>query len=190
MSAEQVVRAATEEVAMIAKESERRTRKERIDPRLKAAHWSAIVPYSPASDTRSLSATAVEEYETADGPADYALCDGGGILGVVEAKKVAVGPQGVLVQAERYAKAINQTPRHQGQYGVPFLYATNGEDIWFHDVRHSLNRSRRVAAFHTPAALGELLGRDAEAELGRLLTVPQHPRLRPYQVEANTALSM
>ena len=36
----------------------------------------------------------------------------------------------------------------------------SGEVFWFHDVRDPLNRSRRVAAFHTPAALQEMLGRD------------------------------
>ena len=33
------------------------------------------------------------------------LCSDGRALGVVEAKKVTLGPQGVLVQAERYSKS-------------------------------------------------------------------------------------
>jgi len=37
------------------------------------------------------------------------------------------------------------------------IYSTNGEVIWFHDVRHPLNRSRRVTSFHAPAALEEML---------------------------------
>jgi type I restriction enzyme R subunit len=36
---------------------------------------------------------AVEEFPTADGPADYALCADGVALGVVEAKKVSLGRQ-------------------------------------------------------------------------------------------------
>ena len=35
--------------------------------------------------------------------------------------------------------------------------------IWFHDVRHELNRSRQIKAFHTEGALRELLERDTDA---------------------------
>ena len=38
--------------------------------------------------------------------ADYALVVDGQLLGVVEAKKVTLGPQNVLTQAERYSKGI------------------------------------------------------------------------------------
>lgn len=72
---------------------------------------------------------------------------------------------------------------------MPFLYASNGEVIWLHDVRHPLNGSRRVAQFHTPAALEELLGRDLEQGCRWLEEHPnQHPCLRPYQAEANAAI--
>ena len=37
-----------------------------------------------------------------NGPADYALSVGGEIVGIVEAKKLTLGPQNVLSQAERY----------------------------------------------------------------------------------------
>jgi type I restriction enzyme R subunit len=112
-------------------ESERKTRSARIDPRLKAAGWH-VVP--PATDSNG-ACLAIEEFETNLGPADYALFDGGRCLGVAEAKKLTLGPQGVLVQAERYSKAIEQTPRYQGEFGAPFLYATNGEVLWFHRFR-------------------------------------------------------
>lgn len=167
-------------------ESERTTRRVRIDPKLKAAGWD-VVPMasfsSPVGDK-----LAVEEFETPIGPADYALFDGGRCLGVAEAKKLTLGPQGVLVQAERYSKAIDQTPRYQGEFGAPFLYATNGEVLWFHDVRHALNRSRQVSGFHTPIALNEMLTRNFDADLGRLSDVPMNDRIRPYQCEANEAI--
>ncbi|MCW3814444.1 DEAD/DEAH box helicase family protein [Micromonospora sp. DR5-3] len=131
---------------------------------------------------------AVEEYETGLGPADYALVDEGRVQAVVEAKKLSVGPQGVLVQAERYAKGVHQAPRYQGEYGVPFLYATNGEVTWFHDVRDEFNRSRRVSGFHTPTALREMLTRDFDAELAALAAVPENLRMRPYQIEAAAAI--
>lgn len=146
-------------------EAERTTRKRRIDPRLTRAGWS-VVPFRPEPSVSSYKRAAVEEFETANGPADYALCDEGQVRGVVEAKKVTLGPQGVLTQAERYSKGIHQLPMYQREFGVPFLYSTNGEVTWFHDVREELNRSRRVSGFHTPNALEEMLTRDFEAEIG------------------------
>src|SRR5581483_5017354 len=132
--------------------------------------------------------TALIELPTMDGPADYALCDDGRVIGVIEAKKLTIGPEGVLTQAERYSRGVRQQPRYQGEYGVPFLYSTNGERIRFHDVRRELNHSRDVAAFHTPGALRELLGRDFDAELVKLRAIPPNLGLRPYQVEANRAI--
>jgi type I restriction enzyme, R subunit len=168
-------------------ESESRTRKSRVDPRLTSAGWKAA-PTCEQAQARELVASAVPELPTTAGPADYALCDGGSIRGVVEAKKLTLGPQGVLPQAERYSRAILQEPRYQGRFGVPFLYSTNGEVIWFHDVRHPLNRSRTISGFHTPTALTEMLARDTTAEFERLDTIPANSRLRPYQHEANAAI--
>ncbi len=170
---------------MSPRESERQTRKTRIDPKLRASGWT-VVPY--AGDQRSGPAVAIEEYETDLGPADYVLADHDELLAVVEAKKLTVGPQGVLPQAERYARAIPSAQRFQGEFGVPNLYSTNGEEIWFHDVTHPMNRSRKVAAFHTVKALREMGERDTEAELAALRAIPVQAGIRPYQVEANTAI--
>lgn len=168
-------------------ESEKATRKRRIDPRLERVGWS-VVPCRPSMLSAPPNEAAVEEWPTTDGPADYALCASGAVHGVVEAKKLTIGPQGVLTQAQRYSKGITQVPKYQGEFGVPFLYSTNGEQIWFHDVRHELNHSRQVAAFHTPVALRELLERDTDVEIAALLELPQSPALRDYQIEANTAI--
>jgi type I restriction enzyme R subunit len=90
---------------------------------------------------------------TARAPADYALGADGQILGVVEAKRLSLGPQNVLTQAERYSLGATTNRLNYRGYRIPFLYSTNGEIIWRADVRHPLNRSRKVAAFHTPNAL-------------------------------------
>ena len=130
--------------------SEWLTRKRRIDPRLDALGWSCL---RPGSANRG-GCHRTEEEETDNGPADYALWLDGDVVGVVEAKKLTLGPQNVLVQAERYARGRRRAARSTSTASAcPFLYSTNGEVIWFHDVRHPLNRSRRVADFHTPAAL-------------------------------------
>ncbi|HEX6509330.1 MAG TPA: DEAD/DEAH box helicase family protein [Chloroflexota bacterium] len=146
------------------------------------------MPYLSSFSFDMPPSAAVEEWPTAEGPADYALTDGGVALGVVEAKKLTVGPEGVLPQAERYSRGLRQVPLYQGQFGVPFLYSTNGEIIRFHDVRHELNRSRQVAGFHTPAALAEMLERDFEAELIALQEIPSNATMRAYQLEACAAI--
>ena len=168
-------------------ESERETRIGRIDPRLRAAGWTPQA-FRSVGESKLAKAAAIREYPTTSGPADYALCDAGGVRAVVEAKKLAVGTQEVLEQAKRYSRSIDQQPQYQGQYRVPFLYSSNGEIIHFLDVRSPLNLSREVSGFHTPGALDELLSLDIDAELARLSDVPFSPILRPYQIEANQAV--
>jgi type I restriction enzyme R subunit len=169
-------------------ESERLTRRTLIDPKLKAVGWR-IVPFDPGKPLSSCDRCAIEEYPTDNGPADYALCIGGRILGIVEAKKLTLGPQNVLTQAERYSRGAATNPLNFHGYHVPFLYSTNGEVIWYHDIRHSLDRSHTIAVFHTPEALEEKLSRDFNDACETLLQTPNdHPKLRPYQREANSAI--
>lgn len=172
---------------MTHREGEAATRSVRLDPKLEAAGWK-VSRSVPIEEAQHLTAAAVRELPTLAGPADYALCDDDSIEGVVEAKKVGLGPQEVLSQAERYSKGIPQEPRYQNEFGVPFLYSSNGEVIWFRDVRHSLNRSRIVSGFHTPTALREMLTRDFDAEIAKLKSIPFNDFLRPYQREANLAI--
>jgi len=169
-------------------ESERQTRKRRIDPLLKALGWR-VVAFDPDRSLTNLNNCAIEEYPTENGPADYALCLDGRIIGVVEAKKLTLGPEGVLTQAQRYSRGCTNSLLNYDGCRVPFLYSTNGEKIWFHDVRHSINRSRKITKFHTPDALRHLFERDFESSLAWLENHPNnHPRLRPYQIKANTAV--
>lgn len=46
------------------------------------------------------------ESKSSNGPADYVLVVGGEVLGVIEGKKMSIGPQEVLRQAERYSKGV------------------------------------------------------------------------------------
>lgn len=162
--------------------SEWLTRKRRIDPQLDGLGWPQA-SHTIQGDYR------IEEYDTDNGPADYALCSDANVLGIIEAKKLSLGPQNVLTQAERYARGATTNPFNFAGLHVPFLYSTNGEVIWFQDVRHRLNRSRKVARFHNPAAFREMLDRDFEAACRTVGSTPNnHPRLRPYQIEANTAV--
>ncbi|HVC94738.1 MAG TPA: type I restriction-modification enzyme R subunit C-terminal domain-containing protein, partial [Pirellulales bacterium] len=167
--------------------SEARTRRERVDPMLTAAGWS-VVPFDLDRPLTAYARHALTEYPTENGPADYALVADGRLVGIVEAKKVTLGPQNVLTQAERYSKGVADSEFDFRGYRVPFLYSTNGEVLWFQDVRDPLNRSRRIARFHTPQAMLELVERQLNAAFARLAVTPNaHPKLRPYQLAANTA---
>jgi type I restriction enzyme R subunit len=169
-------------------ESERQTRKKRIDPLLKGLGWK-IVPFNPGRPLGFYENCAIEEFPTDHGPADYALCVHGRIVSVVEAKKLTLGPQNVLTQAQRYSRGLSGGPYNFDGHYVPFLYSTNGEVIWFQDVRHSLSRSRQIHQFHTPAALKEMLERNFQDCCDWFQSnANTHPRLRPYQIEANNEI--
>ena len=168
-------------------ESEAQTRRKRIDPQLKAVGWE-IVPFVEGMPTATLSRHAVEEFPTANGPADYALFLDGQIVGVIEAKKVSRGAAGILTQAERYATGITGSPHNFRGRRVPFLYSTNGEAIYFHDVREELAVSRSLKKFHTPDALRGLLARHLSESCEWFGLNPDFPKgFRPYQIEANQA---
>jgi type I site-specific restriction endonuclease len=110
--------------------SEWLTRKRLINPKLKAAGWN-IASFSPRKSLSAYSGCAIEEFETANGPADYALCVDDRIVGIVEAKKLTLGPQSVLTQAERFCRGITDSPFNRRGFRVPFLYSTNSEVLWY-----------------------------------------------------------
>ena len=171
-------------------ELEWQTQRDRINKRLKALKpaWE-IVKHSEKLNLSKLDRHAVEEFPTANGPADYALFVKGKLLGIIEAKKVAVGPQNVLEQAKRYAKGAFVGTGNWNGFRVPFLYASNGEIIWHIDVRYSQNISRQISTFHTPRALEEFFQDDVGSGYQTLKSSPAKIEgLRYYQREAVEAI--
>lgn len=168
-------------------ETESQTRKKRIDPKLEAAGWT-IADFDEEKDLLQYDRCAIKEYPTANGPADYALCLNGSIVGVVEAKKISLGPQNVLTQAERYSRGINNSPYNYDGFHAPFLYSTNGEVIWYHDVRNTKYRSYQISGFHNPEALNERLSADTEDRCSKFFEVPDNTLMRYYQRDACNAI--
>src|SRR3989344_372172 len=174
---------------MESKISEWATRKKWIDAKLISAGWTHIIPYSEKLDFTSLHNAAVEELPSEAGPADYVLFLHGQPVAIVEAKKLGVGPQNVLEQAKRYAKGLTQGVSDFSGYKVPFLYATNGEIIWFQDVRPERSRSREVKLFHTTKAIQEMIISGLNQNLSWFIeNQPADQRLRYYQRDAITAI--
>jgi len=166
--------------------NEYKTRKEFIDKLLQNAGWGPITPYEQGKKYPKAS---VEEYPTQTGPADYILFNSGRALAAVEGKKVTVGPQNVLQQAQRYARGFQDGTFTFGEFHLPFIYSTNGKIVWFQDLRHPLNRSREIARFHTPNALEEFLLRDENVAKAWFNSNPvDHPDLRQYQRQAIEAI--
>lgn len=168
-------------------ESESVTRKKRIDTRLSSSlvNW-IIIPFKEDLDTSKLECHAVEEYQTETGPADYALFVNGKLLGIIEAKKIAVGAENVLEQAKRYSRGVKNTTGEWREYKVPFLYSTNGEIIFHLDVRNKENTSYQISDFHSPKALLDKFMRNSEGAENWFQKNPVSAiaRLRPYQIEA------
>lgn len=167
------------------KELEWKTRKERIDTRLISLGWT-IVNYSPAMDKGSLTNHAVYEYETANGPADYAFFVDGKLLGFMEAKKVSTNPQEVLGQSKRYSRGAFDGMGNWDGYRVPLLYSSNGERIWYLDIRDYKNIRREIKDYHTPSAMLEIIERNVNNALVKLqrIAVTENMKLRPYQQQA------
>ena len=171
-------------------ESEWVTRKNRIDARLRSLSppWQ-IIPWHAGLDVTKLERHAVTEIPTENGPADYGFFVAGNFLSILEAKKVSVNPQNVLEQAKRYSKGAFHGPGNWSGFRVPFLFASNGEIIWFLDLRGEKAVSRQLANFHTGPALAEKFAFNPKASYDWLLDTPPDfiVRLRDYQRRCNIA---
>src|SRR5437870_3399823 len=165
--------------------SEKDTRTRLIDRNLKSAGWTNIVNYE---EDNKYDFAAVREYPTSNGPADYVLFHNGRAIAAVEAKKLSLGPQNVLVQAERYSQGFDGDFDFNGNH-IPFVYSTNGEVIWFRDLRKKNSRSYKVTTFHRPEALEEKLSKSFQEYETWVDTNPAEIEgLRPYQHEAIDAI--
>ncbi|WP_052257738.1 DEAD/DEAH box helicase family protein [Leisingera sp. ANG-DT] len=114
------------------------------------------------------------EYPLSDGTiADYVLCDRSGRpLAILEAKRTSIEPIAAQDQGVHYAKAL----------GVPFVFLSNGNAIWFLDLDVDAH-AREIATVFTQ---DDLERRMAVRTLKLDLTsVPTDKDIagRPYQLE-------
>ena len=115
---------------------------------------------------------AVTEYPTDNGPADYALFVAGRLLGIVEAKKLTLGPQNVLTQAERYAGARPTAPSTSATSASRSSTPPTARSSGSTTSATPSNAPASVAGFHTPDALPSCFGRDFDADCRCLAATP------------------
>ena len=141
----------------------------KIDALLKDAGWNL-------TDGVSI----LFEHALPDGSrVDYALCDRSGRpVAAVEAKRASVNPLEAQAQGRHYAE----------QLGVPFVFLSNSEEVWFLD-RETDAHARKVATFYSPDDLERRLA----ARRNRLdlsgVEIDRRIVDREYQIACIEALS-
>lgn len=153
--------------------------REVIDEQLIRAGWADL-------DEEDRDTGFKREYPTKSGPVDYALLLAGEVIAVIEAKEEEKDAYAALTQAKRYAEDIS-TGRNYGRFGVPFVFTTNSEEVWFQDVRSDAPRERKLRNFHRPDGLEMFLNTDYEGAKQWLEDTPitdSDPNLWDNQREA------
>ncbi len=168
----------------MAKINEAKTRQEIIDKRLAKAGWDIKNPSQVTSELDiwvGLPAGVQEPEHEYQGFqfADYALLgDSGYPLAVVEAKKTSKDARIGQEQARQYAENIQ---KNSGK-DMPFVFYTNGHDIYFWDTEKY--PPRKVYGFPTKKDLERMLFlRKNEKPLSQEL-IQKEIAGRPYQIEA------
>lgn len=179
--------------------------RELIDRQLRDAGWdvdSQVLRHSRGVRPQKGRSVAIAEWPTANGPADYALFVGLRLLGIVEAKRARKRVPALLEQAKRYSRGIAASDSGVGpweEFGVPFLFATNGRPflkqlieesgIWFVDIRQPTNLPRALDGWYSPEGLSKLLLQDHAEAHAKLAEDPvESLGLRYYQEEAIRAV--
>ena len=154
-----------------------------IDAMLEEAGW--VVQDRSELNIRASLGVAIREFVMKDnGESDYLLFVGGKAIGVLEAKKADLSLSGVENQSQGYACNLPEGVRCW-KMPLPFVYESNGSEVYFRDCRDKICRSRRVFVFHKPETLLELISEENTLR-NNFLTLPELDRegLRDCQIEA------
>ena len=151
----QIFRQAKTENQFMRPEDEAR---EQIDKKLVASGW--VVQKMEELNPMASLGVAVREYPTSTGPVDYALFIEGVPVGVVEAKRDALGENITTVesQSSRYANSTFKWVKND--YKIRFAYEATSKLTRFTDYADVKFRSRVVYSFHRPETLQALLSCD------------------------------
>ena len=117
--------------------------------------------------------------------ADYFLLLGGKVVGLLEAKRAErnVRDNAVAEQAEGYARGVPNF--YQSDYKtIPLVYLSNGEELYFKDMRKGSSSYQKIQRIHSPSEIVEMLAfKDIFAALP---PIDEHTKkgLRACQIEA------
>ncbi len=159
--------------------------RQNIDKQLIQSGW-IVQEYKNINLSAGLG-TAVCEYPTESGPADYILFIDRKPVGVIEAKKAGHTLSQVHDQTTRYAadKLKFIKCRNFNNEILPFQYESTGAETFFTDARDPLPRQREIFSFHKPATLDDWIKQDGTLR-SRLKNYPKliEDGLRKCQVKA------
>jgi len=168
----------------MAKKTEAQTRQQIIDKRLKKAGWDVNDPSHVTSELDiwvGLPEGVTEPVHEFQGHqfADYVLLGPDGYpLAVVEAKKTSRDARIGQEQARQYAENIAKKDNRE----MPFVFYTNGHDIYFWDT--AKYPPRKIHGFPTRKDLEKLrFLRQSEKPMSQEL-INREISGRPYQIEA------
>lgn len=155
--------------------SEKQTRQEIIDKRLKKAGWDVDNPSQVVSEHEVFHQVGTV---SGVGYSDYVLLDRvGNPLAVVEAKKSSSDARQGREQAKQYADGFEKAGHER-----LFIFYTNGHDIYFWNDLTDI--PRKVYGFLTRDDLERLLFKRKEKLDLSSLPIETNVAGRPYQIEA------
>ena len=155
--------------------SEKQTRAEIIDKRLKKAGWDVNNPSQVVIEHEVLHQAGTT---SGVGYSDYVLLDREGKpLAVVEAKKSSLDSRQGREQAKQYADGLELAGHER-----PFIFYTNGHDIFFWNDKTDI--PEKVYGFLTRDDLEGLLFKRKEKLDLSTLPIETNIASRPYQLEA------
>ncbi len=158
--------------------TEAQTRQRNIDCQLNAAGWGKDECAVLEEFELGIKQDGTPEYSEKHGFADYVLLGKDGKpIAVVEAKRTSRDSLAGKRQAADYADQI------QCRFGVdPFIFLTNGQEIWFWD--RGRYAPRQVSGFFTREDLDRLSHQKRYATPLSEIETNQEIAGRPYQLEA------
>ena len=157
--------------------------RQQIDEKLTQAGW--LVQDRKDFNRFAGLGVSCREFVMEDGTeADYLLFVDGKAAGVIEAKKAGIVLSGIENQSKGYSCHLPAYVKHY-QLPLPYIYESNGSEIFFTDLRDPHPIARPVFHFHQPVTLKESLDKGSSLR-GRLQNLPvlQKGNLRDCQFEA------
>ncbi len=155
--------------------SEKQTRQEIIDKRLKDAGWDVNNPTQVTSEHPVLYQKSASQ---GTGYCDYVLLGRDGVpIAVVEAKKTSREAEAGREQTKQYADGLEKENVQR-----PLIFYTNGVEIFFWDDKRY--PPRKVYGFFTRDDLERILFQNSERREPSMSLIDRNIVERPYQIEA------